>query len=164
VKRIFVTSALYPGDLKTAGNAAFGPPGADNLCNQHAAKLGGKWVAWLSGSQSAFDRVPPTSNGPWYRVDGVTLVFADRNALKSTPVVPIATDEDGVSYTSNLHAWTGTDLGGTAAGTLQRCNGWTGGVGFFGQYGNINTVSANWTNAGVEACEVNKNRLICLEL
>lgn len=162
VKRVFVTSATYSGDLATEGGSASGLAGADSLCNQLGATLSGTWIAWLSEDSSAFDRV--TGQGPWYRVDGTTLVFSDREALKGLPLVPIATDELGLTHTSNVHAWTGTDVGGTVAATGRRCLGWTGGIGIFGQYGDINTAGPEWTNAGIEACEMSDNRLICFEL
>ncbi len=162
VLRVFVTSALYLGDLKTAGGAANGPAGADALCTKAAtdAGLGGNWVAWVSASLGAFDRVQ--GNGPWYRVDGVTLVFPDRNSLTGVPLVPIATDENGLTHTSNEFAWTGTKVGGSGTLNGTRCNGWTGGAS--GTKGNINAADGAWTIDGVDLCNNNnKNRLICFE-
>lgn len=161
VPRVFVTSQTYSGNLLTEGGGASGLVGADNLCNQAGAPLGGTWVAWLSEGASAFDRV--TGPGPWYRVDGTTLVFPDRESLKGLPLVPIATDEQGLTHTSNAQAWTGTDVGGTIAATGRRCLAWTAGVGFFGQYGDINAATPEWTNAGLDGCELGDNRLICFE-
>lgn len=162
VKRVFVTSKTYSGNLLTEGGGASGLAGADNLCNQLGATLGGTWVAWLSEGASAFDRV--TGQGPWYRVDGTTLVFPDREALKGLPLVPISTDELGLTHNTDLQAWTGTDVGGTISATGTRCLGWSSGVGFFGQYGDITVSGPQWTNAGLDGCEMGDNRLICFEL
>lgn len=161
VKRVFITSQSYPGDLMTAGNGKNGLDGADKLCNKHAAALGGKWVAWVSTGLGAYDRV--TGNGPWYRVDGTTMVFKDRNDLQGTPLVPVATNEFGNNIASNVNVWTGTDMGGGPAADGKKCNGWTGGV-TFGQYGDANSSGVGWTNAGFQGCDNNQNRLICFEL
>lgn len=161
VKRVFATSKTYSGNLLAEGGGANGLAGADNLCNQLGAPLGGSWVAWLSEGASAFDRI--TGQGPWYRVDGTTLVFPDRESLKGLPLVPISTDEQGNTHTSNAQAWTGTDVGGTIAATGRRCLGWGAGVGFFGQYGDIDSATPDWTNAGLDGCDQGNNRLLCFE-
>src|SRR5688500_4322657 len=87
-KRIFVTSLGYTGDRTTAGGAATGWQGADALCDLAAAgaALGGAWVAWASDSgTNAIDRIMDV--GPWYFVDGATLVFNNKANLATSPVV-----------------------------------------------------------------------------
>ena len=44
-KRVFVTSTRYSGNLQAEGAGATGVEGADNICNQHGASLGGVWRA-----------------------------------------------------------------------------------------------------------------------
>ncbi len=161
-KRVFATSKTFGGDLQSEGAGTSGLNGADKLCNEHAANLGGTWVAWLSTGSGAIGRI--TSNGPWYRVDGSVELFPDRDALKGVPKAPIAMDENGFTIGSDVRAWTGTDVGGTPATTGQKCNAWTSGGIYFGQYGEVSSQGTQWTDAGEDSCLTAKNRLICFEL
>src|SRR5688500_10181736 len=55
---------------------------ADQRCQLYAENndLGGSWRAWLSTSQvDAIDRIDDV--GPWYRIDGETLLFPSKADL-----------------------------------------------------------------------------------
>jgi hypothetical protein len=159
VKRIFVTSAAYNGDLRTAGNAATGLQGGDFLCNQaaQAALLGGTWVAWLSDeTHDAIDRINDV--GPWFLVDGQTRVFNNKANLTTTPLASINQDETGVEVLPiTPYVWTGTQNGGRVSSQLH-CENWTGG--FEGRIGFFR--GATWTSHDTNNCVFNQ-RLFCLE-
>jgi len=115
---VFVTSKMFHGNLG-------GIAGADAICQQAAAAagLGGSWTAWISSSQvDAASRV--TGFGPYYLVDGKTLVFNGSPALE--PLAPIALDENGHEWSgvSGLYgAWTGSTSEGLR--TYYDCADWT---------------------------------------
>ena len=123
-KRVFLTTALYDGDLATAGGTTFGIDGADAICNLEAsgAQLGGTWKAWLSDSfEDAIDRL--ADNGPWYLVNNSTLVANNLAELATTgPRNDIIMHPNGSTMTQ-FGAWTGTGSGGRFEES--DCNGWT---------------------------------------
>lgn len=158
VKRVFVTSSQYDGNL-----AAFG--GGDKLCQQIAtdAHLGGTWKAWLSiGGTSAVDRIADVA--PWYLVDGVTKVFATKAQLRARPTVIINQDESGtiidpmVTAPRDLVVETGTRNGGLSGAD---CGAWTNtGMGTYG----FLDLPEYWTEYADGTCEVGSNkRLYCFE-
>jgi hypothetical protein len=166
VKRVFVTSTKSNADLMTAGHSAVnGLDGGNNLCNAaaSAAGLGGSWNVWLSTSSiNAIDLIP--GNGPWYLVDGTTLVFASKAALTSDPMRAITLDETGhtTSGTGMTAVWTGTKADGTVD-TGGTCGDWsaTTGISFVGVSGDS---SADWTASlfGFN-CSNPQVRLYCFE-
>lgn len=158
VKRVFVTSSQYDGNLAPLG-------GGDALCQQIAAdaRLGGTWKAWLSiGGASAVDRIADVA--PWYLVDGVTKVFATKAQLRARPTVIINQDESGtiidpmVTAPRDLVVETGTLNGGLAGAD---CGGWTNtGMGTYG----FLDLPEYWTEYADGICDVGSNkRLYCFE-
>lgn len=118
VKRVFVTSVTYSGNLG-------GVAGADAKCATaaEAQSLGGAWKAWISsGSVNAIDRINDV--GPWYLVNGVQKVFNNKANLSTTPLVAIDEDETGgqPTWMGIDGMWTGTTTG-VASGN--DCLGWT---------------------------------------
>jgi hypothetical protein len=158
VKRVFVTSSQYDGDLARLG-------GGDKLCQQIAteARLGGTWKAWLSiGGANAIDRIADVA--PWYLVDGVTKVFATKAQLRARPTVIINQDESGtvidpmMTAVSDLVVETGTRNGGAAGA---ECGGWTNNG--MGTYGFLD-LPEYWTEYADGNCAVSSNkRLYCFE-
>jgi hypothetical protein len=160
-KRVFVTSELYDGNLKAAGNSTTtGLAGADKLCQGRAtaAGLGGNWIAWLSDSNTnAFDRIADV--GPWYLLNG-TLVFANKAALKGNPLTRINVDETR-AVNNILFPWTGTNADGTK--TTANCNNWTvNNASVAGEVGSTNSTTSAWTAAAAPACFIFYN-LYCFE-
>lgn len=149
---IFVSSDTFMGD---------GPPSpqdADAYCQNLAARKGftGTYIAWLSdGATNAYDRIQ--GKGPWYRVDGTTLVFPDASALKGKPQNPVLHDENGATTTPEV--WTGTNTGGTAA--TAHCSAWQSASG--AQSGLIGKADgqAEWTEWTSLTCD-RKAHLYCL--
>ena len=158
LKRVFVTSSQYDGDLARHG-------GGDKLCQQIAteARLGGTWKAWLSiGGMNAVDRIADVA--PWYLVDGVTKVFATKAQLRARPSVVINQDESGMvidpmmTAVGDLVVQTGTRNGGTSGAD---CGGWTNSG--MGTYGFLD-LPEYWTEYADVDCSVGSNkRLYCFE-
>jgi hypothetical protein len=116
VKRVFITSQTWNGDLTLASGQTNGLASGDVYCNRaaSAASLGGTFVAWLSDSLTdATTHVFDAS--PWYLVDRKTVVFPNKNQLTTIPMVPIVMDETG-GHTEG-EVWTGTLYGGTGGCT-----------------------------------------------
>jgi hypothetical protein len=170
VKRVFATHTLY-------GGAFGGVSQGDQLCQNAAttAQLGGTWKAWLSvGMTNATDRL--TDVGAWYLVDGVTLVFANKQALTEAPLVAIDVDEDGdqIQQASPFNiegAWTGTEQDGQSGedddtiGQEANCAEWIGTVGGTAIIGNIMDAST-WTDVGdtdLALCDEEQEHLYCFE-
>ncbi len=158
VKRVFVTSSQYDGNLAPLG-------GGDRLCQQIAmeARLGGTWKAWLSiGGVNAIDRIADVA--PWYLVDGVTKVFATKAQLRGRPTVIINQDENGMVIDpmtlgpGDLVVQTGTRNGGISGAD---CGAWTNtGQGTYG----FLDLPEYWTEYADGGCAVSNNkRLYCIE-
>ena len=158
VKRVFVTSTTYSGNLG-------GVSGADNKCQLHAdaASLGGTWKAWISGgSANAIDRIADV--GPWYLVDRTTKVFNNKANLQTTPAFAIWSDETGAapSWSGMSSPWSGSDEAGHDSGW--DCNGWTSALTTdYATTGDANTDQA-WGGAtsGPIECDFT-GALICFE-
>ena len=162
VKRVFVTRTQYSGDLKTVGSGTSGLDGADRLCAAAATQLGGQWVAWLSTSTvDAIDRI--TGAGPWYRVDGTTMIFASKAAIVSGPLAAIDRDETNAQPPGGHGVWTGTGVNGRA--TTDLCNDWASpGINAFGTYGLRVKTDASWTADSSAGCVAGVAHLYCFEL
>lgn len=127
---IFVTSAMGPGDLSLwpqAGGAT-GLAAGDAICRNLAAAAHlpapNSFVAWLSaGSAAAADRL--TANGPFRRIDGVSIAGSKASLLSGSNVGSLHQFETGAYLLSEGGglAWTGTDGQGEPNG--DDCNGWT---------------------------------------
>lgn len=164
VKTVFLTSAAYNADLKTAGGGLNGLQGADNICNAHALEgivPPGHYVAWLSTFfKNAKDRLPANEEG-YVLADGVTVVatskadLLDGNLMNAITLTEFGTIPPvGVDF-----VWTGTAGNGSFSGDFD-CDAWTDGR-FLGDddtnnFGNIigranpTVTDSSWTeNAGL---------------
>lgn len=153
-KRVFLTQAEYQADF---GDLA----GADALCNASAAGagLGSTWMAWLSnGTVSAIDRISDV--GPWYAVDGATLVFNNKANLATTPANPISLNEHGGATPAGHFVWTGTRLGGTKAS--DHCRGWST-TDVSAVMGEVAVTSNAWTESLRYGQCFTMHHLLCIE-
>lgn len=155
VKRVFVTSQTYTGNIGSLANA-------DMICEGAATNLAGSWRAWLSdANSSAASRVADV--GPWYLVDQTTLVFVNlAHAIDITdgPNAPISVDENG-NTVSTFETWTGTFDDGSSAG--MNCNNWTTAVlEIKGRSGHAGAVDHLWGSADNTSCN-GLLRLYCFE-
>jgi len=134
-KRVFVTSKIFHGDLKSQGAANDGITGADLLCQGAAdqAGLGGVWVAWVSSSSvDAVSRL--ATDARWTLLDGTTEVFAAYTEIQFGPAHAIDVTEAGASLLPSQEpvlVWTNTNSLGRNAdgGQLDACDDWTGQTG-----------------------------------
>lgn len=161
VKRIFVTSRLYSGNLKTQGQGANGLEGADKLCQLNAmlASIGGTWKAWISDANTAaIDRINDV--GPWYLMDGITKVFDNKAQMKSLPYAGINLTETKKPPSSN-YVWTGTHNNAIAE-TVNTCANYSSGFGAQNGYAGDAGSQNNWTDSLIYNC-INNCGLYCVE-
>jgi hypothetical protein len=152
--RVFVTSTRYTGALG-------GLVGADAKCAALALAKGlnGVYRAWLSTSQlDAYNRI--SGGGPWYRIDGKTVVFLTRVTLASGPLVPVLLDENGTLPVGDPSVWTGTSSNGT--GSAATCDDWSS-ASATGTAGRSDKGGAEWTQvSGPDRNCISPARLVCL--
>jgi hypothetical protein len=120
VKRVFVTSTFYSGNLG-------GLAGADQKCQDRAdaAGLSGTYKAWLSAAgpgNSAAERLTHAT-GPYVRVDGVQVAANWNDLVDGTLAAPISITESGAPALTTTSVWTGTTPSGGSSGN--DCAGWT---------------------------------------
>jgi hypothetical protein len=140
-----MTSTFHDGNFG-------GYDGADAFCRKAAndAGVGGKWVAFLfESTTNVVQRVQ--SDGPWYLLDGTTLVYANRDAFRYYTRTDINTDEAGRPYDGEV--WVGNFVDGSGS-----CSNWTSSNG-----------TGTWTIGGdpvsgmtTDPC-TNKHNLVCVE-
>jgi hypothetical protein len=150
-----VAAAEADGDLG-------GLSGADAICSAAAtaATLTGSWKAWLSDSSTnAIDRM--ASVGPWYLVDKVTQVFADKASLANGPLAALSTDQKGDNVGVS-DVWTGTLPDGKRHVT-NHCSDWSSASsGVAGRYGDSSLTTTAWSSANDQNCD-QPARLYCFE-
>lgn len=84
--------------------------------------------------------------GPWYRADRQTMLFARREDLASGPLALIDPDaaEDRAQF------WSGTRAGGIGGGAT--CDDWTEHLGPDGTVSRVDRVGAGWSTGGKLYC------------
>jgi hypothetical protein len=165
--RVFVTSAMFAGDLG-------GIAGADQSCTSAAAAagIGGTWNAWLSDSTtSALNHIYKTPGPAGYVLLSGATVANDWSSLvsKITPLQhPIDVTETGTTVTSGFEVWTGTDL--TGISPQGYCA--SPGKGDWASFSNAaatpfvgltNSTSPTWTDVYMQYCDRTTERLYCFE-
>ena len=117
VRRVFLTSQKYHGNL---GNIY----GADAKCQQQAsaAKLGGKWMAWLSSSSGNPLQRFNKASVPYVLINGVIIAQNWNDLVDGSLQASINVDETGlvISSTGNVYCksltgpkvWTNTKTNG----------------------------------------------------
>ncbi|MCB9686272.1 MAG: hypothetical protein H6735_14615 [Alphaproteobacteria bacterium] len=141
----FVTSVQYP--VSSLG----GVPGADAICQAHAASAGlqGTFLAWLGdGAGGPADRFT-LSDSPYVRVDGAALAADWFDLTDGALANPLEIDEFGALSAAGM-AWSGVNPDGTASGAT--CNGWTNPLAVSGGTGNVHSAALDWTSGVVGNC------------
>lgn len=150
-KYVFVTSANYNTDLKTAGGGATGVDGADKICKTLADASGSVtavknkiWQAWLSdGIQSPATRT--WWQGAYRLVNGTTVVANNWQDLTDYSIQnPINIDERGNTLSSGYVA-TGSYSNG--AMNANNCDGWTSPTASAGMMGYLAYDDYTWGGA-----------------
>jgi Protein of unknown function (DUF1554) len=149
VKRVFVTSTTYTGNLG-------GLAGADAKCQERAtaAGLSGTFKAWLSAAgtgNSAAERLTPATV-PYVRVDGAQVAANFTDLVDGLLAAPISLDEFGAPFVLNT-VWTGTRPDGSSA--PDTCASWTDDS--FpsinqGEIGRPGATGATWTSGETRGC------------
>jgi hypothetical protein len=184
-KRVFVTSLAFSADLITEaltrglGSFSRGLDAGDALCQWRATEAGlsGTFKAWLSDSLiDARDRLT-APGGPWYWVDGTTLVANNIEGFLADPAAnactggeggsdcllnPIAATEQGTEPPTNF-VWTGTSDDGRAPNDSVHCQGWsTISSPEIGITGQRDQQDKRWTDSQVDDC-AGANHLYCFQ-
>jgi hypothetical protein len=158
VKRVFVTSGAWSGDLG-------GVAGADAKCQSEAAAAGldGVYGAWLGGPVT--DPVDGLATGrPYVRIDGAQ-VFEDRLAIaerSSPPINGITLTASGGGVPGNpRELWTGAGINGRSTG--YHCNAWTSDSATVAAHvGIIGATTTDWTISTLRSCNAVAH-LLCFE-
>lgn len=156
-KRVFTTSAVYPGNFG-------GLTAADSKCAEaaQAAALGGSFIALLSDSATnAIDRV--AGDGPWALLDG-EVAFPTRADIAAVPLVALRVDERGRTLGTGC-SWTGSKIGAKLA--PERCLDWTVmDLSNVGRTGDITMNDNRWiegnVDCGIKICNL-LHHFYCIE-
>ncbi len=151
------------GDFSTWSEAAQGTTGieaADSICNNLAAGSGlpwqGSYKAWVSdGTITAPDRL--TSDGPWYRPDGIQVAESKADLLDGSVFSAIVQSNTGL-YRAFQLIWTGTNADGSL--NPNNCSGWTSEAGM-GSLGRATDTNTAWTESGQLSCDQTSFRIYC---
>lgn len=155
--RVFVTSDMFNGDLKTVGssvglgNAESGLDGADKICQSkaNAENLGGMWKAWISNRDiSASSRLTHSSK-PYKLLndflvannwDDLVTIKPDSTYLRN----PINFTERRTTTPNFISVWTDTLANGSNNGSAD-CHYWTYNNTLIGVVGDPDFKDAKWT-------------------
>lgn len=176
-RTVFTTSAVFTGDLATAGIGVDGLDGADNLCQAAAAAVGaivpaGVYVALLSTSTvDARDRLTPNGLG-YVLPDGKSIIAISKADLFDGDIsFRIDQDEEGNTISDPTRVWTGSLQDGTVAtfisnqSVLERtCEAWTSSTNDFegGQAGKNSVTNFEWLSNQANLCK-SPHRLYCFQ-
>ncbi len=140
---IFLTSALFQGDINTV-------EGADNMCQQAAglARLPEymNYKAIISDSTTdAKDRLFDAP-GPYRLVNGLQVARNFKALMNDTLEHPVDTTELGTDPSQNA-TWTGTKRGGVKVPGSKHCEDWTSSSPLeLGTYGDPTDIGEDWLN------------------
>lgn len=166
-KTVFVTSAVFTGDLKTAGAGVDGVDGANNLCQAAADEASsivpaGTYLAWISDSSVNSPDANFLKSGLPYVLPNGTAVASDYTDLTDGSLLHgISVTERGSFKTG--FAWTGTSAGGTPSGN--HCDGWASSTGRDrGTTGAARSdiVTSDWSSFSSIPCSIEAS-LYCVE-
>jgi cysteine-rich repeat protein len=152
-KRVFVSSALYDGNLG-------GLVGADEKCQAlaDAANLAGTWMAWISTNEGSPSTRFTQSNTAYTLVDGTQVAANWASLIDGTLDHAIDMTETGgmppIGNTSCAGGgfatvWSATNINGTLSGAS--CNNFTStqGGGLWGQATVTNSSWTSWCSGGI---------------
>jgi hypothetical protein len=148
MRRVFVSSSAYNGNLKATAGTADGVTGGDKLCQglADAMMLGGAWMSLLAsdGSDGADRFMAP---GPWVLLNG-TMAFPNKAALTSTSAdVAININEQG--QMTNGPVWSGLENTPLLWGN---CSDWSSASGSNTGVAGTSALPNRWTLNGMPAC------------
>ena len=159
VRRVFVTEAVFSGDLG-------GFEGADTKCQDlvDSENLGGEFKAWLSvGPTGAAEHLMEHANAPYVLLDEDSTAIADNwdDLTDGDIKTPISITEKKTDVGGKQTAWTATEADGSS--TPPDCGGWTNGSNMKkGVAGRRDKTNESWTNHLIKGCD-DEAHLYCIE-
>ena len=158
IKRVFVTSTLYPANLG-------GFNGGVQMCTQRAAaaNLGGQWVPWLSilSNITTVHAKTMIPNAKYVLLNGQTLAISKTDLTDGTISRPLDRTEYNQNVAAPLRVWTGTRFNGQASG--RDCGSWAVTLNqSVGTVGSPNVANQAWTDQISFSCG-GMARLYCFE-
>lgn len=155
-QRVFVSSDTTAGNMGGIGNANFV---CQNLADN--AKLGGKWLAWLSDNTTATNSKHTKFQLPYKRMDGQLIANNWLDLVDGKLLNPIDLDQNKKFVDSKV--WTGSKADGSAFSNDTSCGNWlSNSSSDKGRAGLTNKDSADWTSKTTESCN-NSYRIYCIE-
>lgn len=153
--RVFITAGA---NTRTGTSLA---SDIDTFCQGLAtsAKLGGKWISWLSYDKHEMGAVI-VDDGPWKTLNG-DLVAANKSELLSGKLAH-AIDRDQFNVYRIANVWSGTYSDG-GLNALATCNGWKANTGYIGAYGRAGVTDEQWSNWMSGGCTT-FNAVYCFEI
>lgn len=116
VRRVFLTSAVYPPNFGSALEAS-----AECQAMADGQGLGGSWLAWISDSVTSPAASFSTGVGPYVLLDD-TVVAADFADLSDGTLAHSIDRDETATLILQREVWTGTDSAGVPTG--EDCNNW----------------------------------------
>ena len=140
-------------------------PGPISMCNSAGNSLqAGSYIAILGDSWAspgnAADRV--TSDGPYYRPDGVEIATSKADLYKGSITNPVDVDDQG--HVDSDCVYTASDSNGEYVNA--DCFGWGAGAGWesnIGYYGNSAATDGTWLNVGPTVVCSTLCRIYCIQ-
>lgn len=135
----------------------------DDICELSAIENGFNtsktWKAWISKtSDDVKDRIFQ-SPGLYVNYAGDVIAYSFTDLTDGTINMPILYDQLGNS--NNIEVWTGTLTNGTASNA--NCDNWTLSSGFFGTYGNNDSILKDCTSNDIFADCADSKNIYCVE-
>lgn len=155
--RVFITNSTYQGNMG-------GLVGADAKCqaSAEAAKLGGKWKAWLSDQKTSAASRLVHSDGPYVLLNGVVVANNWQDLVDKSLLSPINLSEEN-NKVENPWVWTGTLPDGSIrqADDHGNCSNWLS-TSVGGTTGDSRRIDGGWSDYGAIGCQ-SYRPIYCIE-
>lgn len=155
--RVFISNSTYQGNMG-------GLVGADAKCqaSAEAAKLGGKWKAWLSDQKTSAASRLVHSDGPYVLLNGVVVANNWQDLVDKSLLAPINLSEEN-NKVENPWVWTGTLPDGSIrqADDHGNCSNWLS-ISVGGTTGDSRRTDGGWSDYGAIGCQ-SYRPIYCIE-
>jgi hypothetical protein len=173
LRKAFITSQAYTGDLVTEANTLLGTNfssipadgdgvlAADAICQYHAdsAGLSGEYIAWVSiEGSNAIDRLGNQKTSGYALTDGTVIADSRSDLLDGALDAFLVIDENGATVDDCMspYVWTHTDISGqnpSAFGDRDSCDRFTSSsFSDKGMHGKFQYSDSRWTHSGAAEC------------
>jgi hypothetical protein len=146
VRRVFLTSTIFPANFGSALDAA-----AECQALAEGQGLGGTWLAWISDSVTSPASSFSTGVGPYILLDDTVVAEDFADLTDGVLSHSIDRDETG-ALIMQRETWTGTDFAGNSTG--EDCNNWKSVVpAHLATQGVSDQSSAGWSDIYFQFCD-----------